>query len=335
MSIENEEKGLAALISEGEENADPVQHHSDTEMSSKFISEDEDHQPVTNTALIDETLQINEDEPVVIEPSDDESALNDGTLSDVAIEPEKEADNEDGVKSLPKQLIIGHYSNIKKKDLLRYLFNRAATNMNVATTAYDIRKHGDGYIWSLQDGGANLGCLSSVCSMLDNDINDIVIDLDDRQMQIIRKPSQTGFSSFLINSDERLPGTEGVEFKDKINPIVKQGMALLIFSAAIFAIGLTFFLGSAVFKYVIYDKTSQIVYEKKKIEMPHTFGNRLYVSESEYISEIRFRNGTWQEPLRKEEAKEEAVIDESAVKDESIENPELDEAKNILAESAK
>lgn len=308
MSIKNEEKGLSAII-----------------------SEDEEYQHITNKALVDNKLQIEEDEQVVIEPLEDEAAMNDGALSDISNEQEKESDNEDDVKSLPKQLIIGHYSNIKKKDLLRYLFNRAATNMNVATTAYDIRKYGDGYIWSLQDGGANLGCLSSVCAMLDNNINDIVIDLDDRQMQIIRKPSQTGFSSFLINADERLTGTEGVEFKDKINPIVKQGMALMIFSSAIFAIGLSFFLGSAVFKYVIYDKTSQIVYEKKKIEMPHTFGNRLYVSESEYISEIRFRNGTWQEPLRKEEA----VIDDSTIKDESIDNTELDEAKNILAESAK
>ena len=221
------------------------------------------------------------------------------------------------VLSLPKLLIIGHYSNIKKKDLVDYLFNRALTNMDVNNAYYDIQKFEDGFIWSLQEGGAPLGCLSSLSKMLNDGVMNIVINIDDRQLQISRRSSQTGFSSFLINASERLEETDGVVFEDKIKPVVKHGAALLKFSALMFAASIVFLFSSAIFKYVIYNTEQHIDFMTTEIDMPHVIGLRLMVRDDEYISEIRFKNGKWEPPVRKKAA-------------DPIEDPIVSEAKDIL-----
>jgi hypothetical protein len=227
-----------------------------------------------------------------------------------------ESEDED-VESLPKILIIGHYSNIKKKDLVKYLFNRASTNMDISNAYYDIQKFDDGFIWSLQEGGADLGCLTSLKSLLDNGETNIVINVDNRQLQIIRKPYQSGFSSFLINAEEKLDPSEGIAFTDKIKPVVKQGLALLWFSIGLFAVSIVFLFLSALFKFVIYNTEQQASVSETEIEMPHTVGNKLIVQSDEYISEIKFSNGRWNNPVRTKEqvaapTKESDVVNEAA-----------------------
>jgi hypothetical protein len=225
--------------------------------------------------------------------------------------------HDETVLSLPKQLIIGHYSNIKKKDLIDYLFNRALTNMDVNNAYYDIQKFEDGFIWSLQEGGSPLGCLSSLSKMLNDGVMNIVINIDDRQLQISRRSSQTGFSSFLINASERLAETDGVVFEDKIKPVVKHGAAFLKFSAFMFASSIAFLFISAIFKFVIYNTEQRIDLKTKEVDMPHVIGLRLMVKDDEYISEVRFKNGKWEPPVRKKA-------------DAPIEDPIVSEAQDIL-----
>lgn len=209
--------------------------------------------------------------------------------------------------SRPKQLVIGFYSSIKKKDLESYIYGRASNGMSLRNCHFNILKYRDGYVWELHEGGDGKGVISSVISLLESS-ETVIVNLDDRQMRLSKKHNGN-IACYLINEDDRQNETEGVAFTDDMKLVVTRGYGLYAFSkwlliSSIFALFL-----SMVFKYVIYNQRDELLFPNSAIEMPHTKIPEIKSAMMEhevYVSNITFKNKKWEINKEKETVQSDA-----------------------------
>lgn len=229
----------------------------------------------------------------------------------------KKNDAPESVSFRPKQAIIGFYSSIKKSDLELYVRGRARDAMSISNCYYNILPYRDGFIWELHEGGSGKGFAKSVLALLDQQ-SSVVIGLDDRSLRIANKESGS-FSCYLVAEDDDLPESEGVEFADKMKPMVTTGYAFYSFSkwclfASIFALFLSF-----TFKYVIYDKEEDIVIRSNDVKLPiskiQEIKNVMSDPES-YVTSVMFKGGKW--AIQKEKEVKPVEIKAKSTEDDAV-----------------
>lgn len=176
-------------------------------------------------------------------------------------------DKRERILSLPKQLMIGFYANIKPADLKNYLFAKAKSNMLPDNTYYAIKKFENGYLWELQEGGAGKGILSSVVEKLKT-VDDIIIETADRPVRIMRKSSGDGISAFILNEDDKVTPTEGVVYKEKLKPVVRTGFGPFITSLVFAGAGVLAAASTLIFKYGLFHQPEPLKFVIEKEELP-------------------------------------------------------------------
>jgi len=200
----------------------------------------------------------------------------------------------DGI-SMPKQLMIGYYANIKKKDLETFIYSRAESNMSIGNSFFNIIKYEDGYIWELHEGGSGKGVLKSVIELLKTN-EDVVIPIDDRLVKISRKNNSGGVSCYLLSKDDNISPTDGVKYHDSLTPVRNSGYGLFLFGCIFAVIGVISIFLSVLFKYVIYDKEKNFVFNEQTSSAPITqipIIDKILMENETYVETLVFKNKKW------------------------------------------
>ena len=195
----------------------------------------------------------------------------------------------------PKNIVVGFYSSIKKKDLESYIYGRAKDAMSVSNCHYNIMKYRDGFIWELHEGGEGKGILSSVLSLLETK-DTVIVALDDRFIRLSNK-SNGSIACYLVNEDDKPTETEGVLFDDKMEPVVTSGYSFFNFAkwtlvASVLSVSFSFS-----FKYVVYDKEEEIITPQQKAELPMNKIMDIKKALDEkgaYVSSLMYKNKKWE-----------------------------------------
>jgi hypothetical protein len=153
--------------------------------------------------------------------------------------------------SLPKQMMIGFYSNIKKSDLKNYLLAKANSHMLPDNTYFGIKKYENGYLWELQEGGSGKGILSSLIETLKTQ-DDIIIETSDKNVRVLKKSVGDGISSFSLNGDDIVTPTESIVFKDKLKAVKTTGYGFFVVSTIFGFMGILAATGLLIFKFGLF-----------------------------------------------------------------------------------
>jgi hypothetical protein len=196
--------------------------------------------------------------------------------------------------SLPKQVMVGFYANIKKSDLKSYLRAKAHNHMTPDNTYYGIKKFQNGYLWELHEGGSGKGILSSLAEKLKVQDN-IIIETSDKNIRVLRKAVGEGISSFQLNSEDVVTPTEGIVYKDKLSPVKTTGYGFFVFSAIFASLGVFSAVGLLIFKYGLFHESEPLMFVKENKELPvfqmdHI--NNVINDPNAYLYQLTYRKGT-------------------------------------------
>lgn len=232
--------------------------------------------------------------------------------------------------SLPKQVMVGFYANIKKSDLKNYLRAKAANHMVPDNTYFGIRKYQNGYLWELHEGGSGKGILSSLAKKLEQQ-DDIIIETSDKSVRVLKKSVGEGISSFALNSDDVVTPTEGIEYKDSLSPVKTTGFGFFVFSAIFASLGVLSAVGVLIFKYGLYHQSEPLMFVIEDKELP-VFQmdqiNHVLSEPNSYLYQLVYKKGTGWHMDKKTEEQKEKKKDNSAIEAEL--NKQLESLKDKM-----
>jgi len=181
--------------------------------------------------------------------------------------------------SIPLEVHIGFYSNVKYKVVKEHVLSYAEKNFSsLKDVYYDIRKFEDGYLYEIHHGGESLGYLDDY---IKNKPEESVI-VSSGDVYRVQPSSHGGVRLIrLTDSDVKLVHANPENFRlltqgNKLKPISSSGYPMYVFGLVVLIAGLASLFMSAVLKYVVLDKTEVIYYSNENKTYPH-----------EYISEIK------------------------------------------------
>lgn len=217
-------------------------------------------------------------------------SVNDAVLSDLA---KKRAE----LLSMPKQMLIGFYANVKESDLRNYLLAKASSNMLVDNAFYGIKKFENGYLWELQEGGAGKGVLSSLSRLL-KEKDDIIISTSSRSIRVMRKSTGEGITSFVLNDDDDVNQTPGVEFTDNLKNVKSTGFGAFAVTLPLGIVGLLAPFIMLFFKYGYFDQSKSLEYVVDNKNLPITQIDQIHYAFNDpsfYLNKLHY-NGKdgWQ-----------------------------------------
>lgn len=233
--------------------------------------------------------------------------------------------------SLPKQMMVGFYANIKKSDLKNYLRAKASNHMIPENTYFGIKKYQNGYLWELHEGGSGKGILSSLAEVLKTK-DDVIIETSDKNVRVLKKSVGDGISSFSLNNDDVTTPTNGIEFKDKLTPVKNTGFGFFVISSMFGTLGVLSALGVLVYTTVLFDRPEPLKFVIEDDELPVSQMDAInWVLEdpNSYLYKLTYKKGSgWS--MDKKEEKLEPAIKEKDTKMEDEVNKQLDKLKEKM-----
>lgn len=232
--------------------------------------------------------------------------------------------------SLPKQVMIGFYANIKKSDLKSYLRAKASNHMLPDNTYFGIRKYQNGYLWELHEGGSGRGVLSSLVEKLETD-DFVIIETSDRNVKVLKKSVGEGISSFALNSDDIISPTEGIEFKDKLTPVKTTGFGFFVISSIYAGLGVFSAVGLLIFKYGLFHQPEPLKFVNENKELPVFQIDQVHsvlIDPNSYLYQLTYKKDVGWYMDKKEE-----TVEEDPAKNEKLEEElekQLEGLKNKL-----
>lgn len=256
----------------------------------------------------DKSKQIEPAEPYFGEGSEniDSGSITIEKLSteEIVNGSEAKVKKKEDVVSLPKQLLIGFYANVKLSDLKSYLYAKALNNMALENAFYGIQRFENGYLWELQEGGSGKGVLSSVVKILKYK-NELIIPTDERAVRVIKKGSGGGISSFVLNDDDDVITTDGIEYKESLKPVKSSGFGAFMVSLVFCGVGVLAACSTLIFKYGLYHQPEPLKFVVTKVELPVTQMDAVsYVLQDpdSYLAKLTYKKGQgWSMDKNKEE----------------------------------
>jgi hypothetical protein len=194
----------------------------------------------------------------------------------------------------PKKLHVGYMSEVKKKDLLRYIGEWVIDNAESKTACfYQIVPWSGGYAYEIQEGGAGLGVLRSALEALIEQ-GEITLPASDRNVQIVRKA--VGFTTYMPSELEEQAISPNLYFKDELKPVYSRHHGLMMAGVIAALFGVFAFLSAWFVVYSVYDKSQVPVYSKSGYQLP--FQQMSKVDEvlgkpGVYLNKLSYQNGAW------------------------------------------
>lgn len=204
------------------------------------------------------------------------------------------ADARSNKANWPKKLYLGYMTQVKKKDLLRYIGEWVNDNADSkAGCFYQIVPWNGGYAFEIQEGGAGHGVLKTALAVLARD-GEVTLPAVDRFVQIALKP--LGFTTYLLNEFEEQQVSEGLIFKDPLSPVYTRNHALMLSGVIAVLLGVLVFLGSWVVVYSVYNKDKVPVFSKATYQLPWQNLDKIdaiLAKPDTYLSKLTFSGGNW------------------------------------------
>lgn len=215
------------------------------------------------------------------------------------------ADARSNKASWPKKLYLGYMTQVKKKDLLRYIGEWVNDNADTkAGCFYQIVPWNGGFAFEIQEGGAGHGVLKTALEVLARE-GEVTLPAVDRFVQIALKP--VGFTTYLLNEFEDQQVSEGLIFKDPLSPVYTRNHGLMLSGVIAALLGILVFLGSWVVVYSVYNKDKVPVFSKSTYQLPWQNLDKIdaiLTKPNTYLSKLTFSGGNW----KLEEMRVEPVI---------------------------
>jgi len=214
------------------------------------------------------------------------------------------ADARSNKASWPKKLYLGYMTQVKKKDLLRYIGEWVNDNADTkAGCFYQIVPWNGGFAFEIQEGGAGHGVLKTALEVLARE-GEVTLPAVDRFVQIALKP--VGFTTYLLNEFEDQQVSEGLIFKDPLSPVYTRNHGLMLSGVIAALLGILVFLGSWVVVYSVYNKDKVPVFSKSTYQLPWQNLDKIdaiLTKPNTYLSKLTFSGGNWKlEEMRVEPA---------------------------------
>ncbi len=239
--------------------------------------------------------------------------------------------------SPPNEIYMGYYSGaVKKKDLVEYLKNKAFEHVTpIENACYAYKRHGDGYLWEIHDGGSGFG----ICNFVSGDLDDkgnCVFGLADN-IYIAKSNDVTGNVSFIKatstsilakNADVKTPIYSG-----KMKNFISNGFGFFVFSLILIALSLVSLFLSFYFSSVGEHRITTDSLYKSTSSLPVTMYQEIESYKNNEESGIYVKQMTYHKTKGKWLVDSEPTVDYENIKDDvikrlgkNIEEPELPES---------
>lgn len=194
----------------------------------------------------------------------------------------------------PKKLSIGYMTEVKKKDLVRYIGEWVVDNAESKSACfYQIIPWDGGFAYEIQEGGAGFGVLRSALSAM-NELGEATLPANDRNVQLVRK--SVGFSTYMPNELEDQVITPNLQFKDALKPVYSRHHGLMVAGIISVFLGVFAFLAAWFAVYSVYDKNKVPVYPKPGYQLPsHQLQKveAVLAKPGAYLNKLVYQNGAW------------------------------------------
>jgi hypothetical protein len=262
-------------------------------------------------------------ESEAIEPTDQSEDQSIETAK--AVEPEG--------FSAPNQILVGFYSNVKRKDVERFIRSRAESKMSLKTAWYSIIKYDDGFAWELHDGGSGRGALKSIAQLLETNTH-VIIKLSNETIKVTRRTNHSGLVSFRIPDSEDSEESSEIVYADKMKPVIKRGLGLFVTGIVFAFLGITSIFLASLFKFVLLAENEPYQHAKQITELPIYQIDRLeqvIALEGVFIQSLSFNNGKWQVNTGSEEPQTapEPTVDQESDNEESVNSDMVNLSRRI------
>jgi len=194
----------------------------------------------------------------------------------------------------PKKLHMGFMTEVKRKDLLRYIGEWVIDNAESKTACfYQIVPWSGGFAYEIQEGGGGFGVLRSALEALDTQ-GEVTLPANDRNVQLVRKP--VGFSTYMPNELEEQVISPNLYFSDPLKPVYSRHHGLMVSGVVASLFGVVAFLSAWFAVYQVYDKHKVPVYSQAAHQLPW---QQLAKVESvlqkpdAYLHKLSYQNGAW------------------------------------------
>lgn len=200
----------------------------------------------------------------------------------------------------PRQIQVGFMTEVKKKDMLRYIGEWVSDNATSKSACfYQIQPYNGGLAYEIQEGGSGSGVLKSAMETLSRH-SEVIIPSSERYLQLSIKP--TGFSSYLLDEFEtKVPSPELV-FKDPLKPVFSRHHGLMVSGLLSALLGVAI-IGAAWFMvYGVYNKDKVPVYAKVHYELPSAQlrkVNDVLNQPNSYLDRLEYRGDKWNLIIKK------------------------------------
>lgn len=239
-------------------------------------------------------------ESLTFKPMDEESLANEALneSSDHELDDQLEPASDKAMVSAPNQLMIGFYSNVKKKDVERFIRARAESKMSLKSAWYNIVRYEDGFAWELHEGGSGRGVLKSVIRLLDSEPQ-VTICLSNETIKVTRRTNHSGLVAFRIPDSEDVEETPSIEYVDSMKPVLKSGLGLFVTGLVFAALGILAVFLASLFKFVLLNENEPYQHAKQVTDLPISQIQKLeYVTNLEgdgvFIQSLIYKDGKWQ-----------------------------------------
>ena len=206
----------------------------------------------------------------------------------------------DEAANWPRQIQIGFMTEVKKKDLLRYIGEWVSDNATSKSACfYQILPYNGGLAYEIQEGGSGSGVLKSAIETLSRH-SEVIIPSSERYLQLSIKPS--GFSSYLLDEFEtKLPSPELV-FKDQLKPVFSRHHGLMVAGLLSALLGVATICSAWFMVYGVYNKEKVPVYANAHYELPSQQLRKVsdvLNQPNSYLDRLEFKGDKWNLIIKK------------------------------------
>jgi len=200
----------------------------------------------------------------------------------------------------PRQIQVGFMTEVKKKDLLRYIGEWVFDNATSKSACfYQILPYNGGLAYEIQEGGSGSGVLKSAIETLSRH-SEVIIPSSERYLQLSIKP--TGFSSYLLDEFEtKLPSPELV-FRDQLKPVFSRHHGLMVAGLLSALLGVATICSAWFMVYGIYNKGKVPVYANAHYELPSEQLRKVsdvLNQPNSYLDRLEFKGDKWNLIIKK------------------------------------
>ncbi|MBD8089319.1 hypothetical protein IFT48_04930 [Pseudomonas fluorescens] len=206
------------------------------------------------------------------------------------------------VANWPRQIHIGYMTQVKKKDLLRYIGEWVSDNgTSKSACFYQIQSYNGGLAYEIQEGGSGSGALRSAIETLSRH-SEVIIPSSERYLQLSIRPQ--GFSSYLLDEYETKVPSPEIVFKDPLKPVFSRHHGLMIAGLLSALLGVAIISASWFMVYAVYNKDKVPVYAKVRYELPSDQlrkVNDVLNQPASYLDRLEFKADKWNLIIKKSE----------------------------------